>query len=47
MKTQAEKIVEAKATTAKMIMILADVERPPSAERGTEGCDRGSTSKIT
>ena len=47
MKTQAEKIVEAKATTAKMIMILADVEQPPSAERGAEGCDRGSTSKIT
>ena len=36
MKTEAEKIVEAKGTTAKMIMILADVERPPSAERGAE-----------
>ena len=49
MKAQAEKIVEAKATTAKMIMILADVdvERPPSAERGAEGCNRGSISKIT
>ena len=46
MKTEAEKIVEAKGTTAKMIMILADVERPPSAERGAEGCNRGST-KIT
>ena len=51
MKAEAEEIEEARARAVKRMLILADVYRPPSAERGAEGCaegcDRGSTSKIT